>query len=119
MKFMVDASAGKRLSDWLASQGHDTLFAPDLGPDPGDAALMAQAEASGRTVVTLDRNFGKAAVVANAKAPAIIFLPSVRHDLRLELLQKVLAGFTSQINQGHWIIATRGKIRVRPVDGKR
>ena len=36
MNFLVDRCAGRRLTQWLQSQGHDALDARDLGPDPGD-----------------------------------------------------------------------------------
>jgi nucleoside-diphosphate-sugar epimerase len=43
-----DRCAGHRLAEWLCSQGHDVLEAPDLGPDPGDRALLERAAAEGR-----------------------------------------------------------------------
>jgi predicted nuclease of predicted toxin-antitoxin system len=40
VKFLVDRCAGRRLADWLRSQGHDVLEASSLGADPGDRALL-------------------------------------------------------------------------------
>ena len=40
MNFLVDRCAGRRLTQWLQSQGHDALDVGDLGPDPGDRALL-------------------------------------------------------------------------------
>ena len=36
MKFLVDRCAGRKLAEWLRSQGHDVLESRALGPDPGD-----------------------------------------------------------------------------------
>ena len=42
MTFLVDRCAGRRLTQSLQSQGHDALDARELGPDPGDRALLEQ-----------------------------------------------------------------------------
>lgn len=43
MRFLVDRCAGRRLAEWLRSQGHDVLEARELGPNPGDRALLERA----------------------------------------------------------------------------
>jgi hypothetical protein len=40
MKFLIDRCAGRRLADWLRANGHDVVEARQLGPDPGDLALL-------------------------------------------------------------------------------
>jgi len=40
MKFLVDRCAGRRLAEWLRTEGYDVVYAPALGPDPGDGALL-------------------------------------------------------------------------------
>lgn len=59
MRFLVDRCAGHRLAMWLRDQGHDVLESPDLGPDPGDQALLARAVADTRVLVTIDTDFGE------------------------------------------------------------
>ena len=59
MRFLVDRCAGHRLAEWLRSQGHDVLESPDLGPDPGDRALLERAASEGRILVTIDTDFGE------------------------------------------------------------
>jgi len=54
MKFLVDRCAGKRLADWLRSEGHDVLEAHTLGPDPGDREILELAAKQGRVLVTID-----------------------------------------------------------------
>ena len=58
MKFLVDRCAGATLAQWLRSKGHDVIEARELGPDPGDEQLLAQAFAEHRVLVTLDKDFG-------------------------------------------------------------
>ncbi|MCE2457864.1 MAG: DUF5615 family PIN-like protein [Dehalococcoidia bacterium] len=40
MRFLVDRCAGARLAEWLRINGHDVVEARELGPDPGDRALL-------------------------------------------------------------------------------
>ena len=54
MDFLVDRCAGRRLTQWLQGQGHDALDARELGPDPGDRALLERAVSENRTLITMD-----------------------------------------------------------------
>jgi predicted nuclease of predicted toxin-antitoxin system len=40
MKFLLDRCAGRRLADWLRTQGHDVVESRERGPDPGDLTLL-------------------------------------------------------------------------------
>ena len=59
MNFLVDRCAGRRLTQWLQSQGHDALDARELGPDPGDRALLEWAVSENRILITMDKDFGE------------------------------------------------------------
>ena len=59
MNFLVDRCAGRRLTQWLQSQGHDALDARELGPDPGDRALLERAVSENRILITMDKDFGE------------------------------------------------------------
>jgi len=57
MKFLIDRCAGRRLADWLSSDGHDSVYSAALGPDPGDLALLQRAVSEKRILVTIDTDF--------------------------------------------------------------
>ena len=59
MRFLIDRCAGRRIADWLRSNGHDVVEARELGPDPGDRALLDHAARERRILVTIDTDFGK------------------------------------------------------------
>jgi predicted nuclease of predicted toxin-antitoxin system len=40
MRFLIDRCAGRLLADWLRNEGHDVVESRELGPDPGDRALL-------------------------------------------------------------------------------
>lgn len=62
MRFLVDRCAGRRLTDCLIQQGHDALYSADIGPDPGDAELLARAQRENRILVTIDIDFSQLAI---------------------------------------------------------
>lgn len=51
MKFLVDRCAGRKLAEWLKSQGHDVLESRTLGPDPGDRKLLEMASEQRQTLI--------------------------------------------------------------------
>ena len=51
--------SSRRLAEWLRSGRHDVLETRDLGPDPGNHALLDRPTGQGRIVVTIDTDFGK------------------------------------------------------------
>ena len=59
MKFLIDRCAGHRLAEWLRGLGHEVAETKDREPDPGDAAILLQATAEGRILVTIDTDFGE------------------------------------------------------------
>ncbi len=54
MRFLIDRCAGRLLADWLRTQGHDVIESRELGPDPGDRALLDWAVKETRILVTID-----------------------------------------------------------------
>ncbi len=59
MRFLIDRCAGQLLADWLRKQGHDVIESRELGPDPGDRALLDWAAKETRILVTIDTDFGQ------------------------------------------------------------
>jgi len=60
MRFLIDRCAGRLLADWLRTQGHDVVESRELGPDPGDRALLDWAAKEIRILITIDTDFGRA-----------------------------------------------------------
>ena len=82
MKFLVDCCAGRRLAEWLRSEGYDVFDAGRLEHDPGDAALLKQAAAEGRVLVTLDNDFGELVFVGRARHAGVLRLPDLAFESR-------------------------------------
>lgn len=112
MRFLVDRCAGRRLAEWLRKEGHDTLEARLLGPDPGDRALLVRAEAENRILITIDTDFGELIYLERVSHAGLVRLPDVSAEQRIELLGQVI--------EHHWqawearaVVTVRGdRIRV-------
>ena len=111
MKFLVDRCAGRKLAEWLKSQGHDVLESRTLGPDPGDRELLEMASEQRRTLITIDTDFGKLVYVNRVSHSGIIRLPDVPSERRIKLMDVVLRDHSQEVDAGA-IITIRGE-RVR------
>jgi predicted nuclease of predicted toxin-antitoxin system len=112
MKFLVDRCAGRILADWLRQQGHDVLEARELGPDPGDTALLAIAVQGHRKVVTNDSDFGRLIFAGGLPHEGMVRLPDVPVAERISLMSQVLERHSVDLQAGAIITVKGNKIRV-------
>jgi predicted nuclease of predicted toxin-antitoxin system len=101
----------KRLAEWLNSQGHDVLESRTLGPDPGDRELLEIASEQGRTLITIDTDFGQIVYLDRVAHSGIIRLPDVPSEMRITLMEALLREHSQDLDAGA-IITIRGE-RVR------
>ncbi len=112
MKFLVDRCAGRRLADWLRTQGHDVLDASGAGPDPGDVALLARSAAEQRVLITIDTDFGTLVYRARMAHAGLIRLPDIPATRRIEIVQQLLSDHADAMAAGAVITVRSGRIRV-------
>ena len=112
MRFLVDRCAGRRLADWLRSQGHDVVESRQLGPDPGDLVLLEWAAREQRILVTIDTDFGKLMFVEKARHCGLVRLPDVPPDLRVLTMQDILAQHGDQLAAGAIVTVRGNRIRI-------
>ena len=112
MRFLVDRCAGRRLTEWLARQGHDALDARDVGPDPGDRALLERAVSENRILITTDKDFGELIHLHGTRHTGLIRLPDVRMTERIALVGHVLQYHGQAIEERAMITIRSGRIRI-------
>ena len=86
MDFLVNRCTGHRLTQWLQSQGHNALGARELGPDPGDRALLERAVSENRILINMDKDFGELIHLHSRPHTGLIRLPEVRMAQRITLI---------------------------------
>jgi predicted nuclease of predicted toxin-antitoxin system len=80
MKVLLDSCVWGGAREILETSGHDTKWAGNLTPDPGDEAILNTAYHEKRVLVTLDKDFGELAIVYDKPHCGIIRL--VGHSAR-------------------------------------
>lgn len=112
MRFLVDRCAGHRIAVWLREQGHDVKESRDLGPDPGDRAILVLAAEESRTLVTIDSDFGTLVHRDQVAHCGIVRLPDVPVARRIRLMQQVLDQHAEPLEHGAVITVQRNLIRI-------
>ena len=84
-------------ADWLRQQGHDVIELRELGPDPGDRALLAWAARETRILVTIDTDFGELINLENLSHAGLVRLPDVPARERQLIIQDLLMRYESEL----------------------
>jgi predicted nuclease of predicted toxin-antitoxin system len=62
MKLLLDTYVSPAIATELIAQSHDVIWVGNWPSDPADEEILAFALNEGRTLVTLDKDFGELAV---------------------------------------------------------
>lgn len=119
MRFLVDRCAGRKLAEWLRSQGHDVLEARVLGQDPGDTALLELAESEDRVLITIDTDFGELIYLREVPHAGLVRLPDVPAEDRIALVSEVIQHHRRALEDRAVVTLRGGRIRIShpPVSG--
>ena len=58
MRFLADSNIAAQAVDAMRAAGHDVVYLGERTTDPGDQALLAEAVAEGRIILTKDHDIG-------------------------------------------------------------
>lgn len=112
MRFLIDRCAGRLLADWLRTQGHDVVESCELGPDPGDRALLELAAQETRILVTIDTDFGELIYLEHIPHAGLIRLPDVPAHERELIIQELLTRYETGLLDASIITVRGGRIRI-------
>lgn len=112
MRFLIDRCAGRRLAEWLRSEGHDVLESRGRGPDPGDRTLLDWAAAERRILVTMDKDFGEFLFVEGAPHSGLVRLPDVPVEQRIALMKRLLIDHAANLAERAIITIRGGRMRI-------
>ena len=112
MKFLIDRCAGRLLADWLRSEGHDVVESRELGPDPGDRALLEWAAREARILITIDTDFGELIFLENVPHAGLIRLPDLPSHQRQIVMQDLLTRYKPDLESAAIITVRGDRIRI-------
>ena len=122
MRLLADENFPRKLVELLRKAGYEVLWARTELPGATDVALLEKAEAEGRILLTLDKDFWQLALQRPAgldRAGVILFRanPPVRANLEPLVLSALTArrewdGFVSLVNRdGIEMLPARRKLK--------
>ena len=114
MKLLLDTCVwGGALAE-LKTAGHDVIWAGEWSQDPGDEEMLARAHREGRTLVTLDKDFGELAVVRQSPHSGIVRLVNLSAKQQAGTCLQILTLHGRILQAGAIVTAEPGRLRVRP-----
>ena len=114
MKLLLDACVWGGARQDLEASGHDVVWAGDWPEDPGDEEILTRAYNAGRILVTLDKDFGKWAIVHGTPHCGILRLVNFSARQQAAVCLRVLTLYGKELQAGALVTAEPGRIRVRP-----
>ncbi len=115
MRLLLDTCVWGGARDQLKALGHDVIWAGDWLEDPGDEEILARAHREGRTLVTLDKDFGEIAIVRGVPHSGIVRLVSIAARQQAPVCQRVISLHGVELLTGAIVTAEPGRLRIRPV----
>ena len=112
MRFLIDRCVGRRLANWLRTQGHDVVELSTKEPDPGDRAILTRAESEKRILVTMDKDFGRFVFAEAATHVGLVRLPDVPAVRRMDLFSIILERHQADLAAGKIVTVQEGRVRI-------
>jgi predicted nuclease of predicted toxin-antitoxin system len=118
MKVLLDTCVWGGAVQVLKAAGHDVVWGGDWSEDPGDEEMLAKAHKEGRTLVTLDKDFGEIAIIKDSPHCGIVRLVNFSAKFQGIACLNAIQNFGPELQAGAIITVEPGRIRIRPPDKK-
>ena len=100
----------------LRGDGHDVAWVRTQAPGSTDEAVLAQAQAEDRILITFDKDFGELAFRRKLPASVGIVLLRLQTQGSAQAAAIVLAAFRSRSDwAGHFSVVEKDRIRMTPL----
>jgi predicted nuclease of predicted toxin-antitoxin system len=113
VKILLDSCVWHGVRDELAAAGHDVVWTGDWPEDPGDAAILSQAHAESRVLVTLDKDFGALVFVRRMPHSGIVRLVDIIVEKQPELCLLALDVYGRDLEIGAIVTVEPNRVRLR------
>ena len=113
MKFLVDECVGRRVTDWLITNGFDTIFVKDGFSGVDDDLVLEKAFRENRILITCDKDFGDMIFRDQRKHRGIVLLRLIDESIqnKIRVVKWVLENHSKTI-EGNFMLASDKNIRI-------
>ena len=114
MNLLADACVSIQVVEALRAHPHDVSWAGEWGPKASDDEVLARARSEGRTLLTLDKDFGQLAILQGASHSGIVRVVDIRVLEQPARIEDLLRTHEADLRDGAIITLERSRIRIRP-----
>ena len=116
MKLLLDQGLPRSAAALLRNAGVDTVHTGEIGYAAAeDVAIIEWARQEKRVIVTLDADFHALLALSGAASPSVIRIriERLRAEALMELIQRVLSDWSSELAEGAALTVQPDRIRFR------
>ncbi|MBI1187337.1 MAG: hypothetical protein GC206_08425 [Alphaproteobacteria bacterium] len=114
MKLLIDSCTPASVTGRLRADGHDVATVAERGLDPGDTAILETAATEGRTIVTIDADFGALVFRDQARHAGVLRLRQATPAVMAERASALIAAHDGELSDGAFVTDDGGSARVTP-----
>jgi predicted nuclease of predicted toxin-antitoxin system len=114
VRLLLDSSIWSPVVDDLRRAGHDVEAVRDWPSDTGDRAILAHANAHGRVLVTLDKDFGTLIMRDRQPHAGLLRLVTDSVHQQTPMVLEAIERFGDDLRAGAIVTVDEDHIRVRP-----
>ncbi|MBF0537542.1 MAG: DUF5615 family PIN-like protein [Nitrospirae bacterium] len=114
MRFIVDVGVGKKVEEYLQTEGFYVKSVREINPCLSDIEILKIAVSEGLMLITMDKDFGEL-VYNTGKAHEgvlILRLDGANGAEKVEVLKEILSGYADRI-KGKFCVFQGGRLRLR------
>ncbi|MGQ0715351.1 MAG: DUF5615 family PIN-like protein [Gemmatimonadaceae bacterium] len=116
MRVLLDSCVWSGAKTIIAEAGHEVEWVGDWRVDPGDAEILARANATGAVLVTIDKDFGELAIVRGLPHAGIVRVVGFGAREQGPVCIAALARYGGELAAGALVTVERTRVRIRPPD---
>lgn len=113
MRLLIDSCVSKFAVNDLRRNGHDLIWIPEEGTDPGDTEILNRAYQEDRILVTADKDFGDLVFVFQKPHPAIIRLVNLQAKEQGPIILNVLEKYEPYLGKLPILTVNKNRVRVK------
>lgn len=117
IKFIADVNIEKVIVDLLLENGYNVKWIPDYDCEILDADLLNMANTEKRILVTNDKDFGELTFLQKKLSTGIILIrvKGQKPQNKIKVMKKLLQNYSHKLLH-HFVVVTKGKIRIIPME---